>query len=108
MVSCGIENNNNSFKLLQVSGGDTFGKILESFVPDDWGDTSDIIVKASQSKSSSFDKFNLCNTVDLVMRILRTDVLWVKYEKMLPSLSKIPTKNAFDVLRTAQSQKKPS
>ena len=68
MVSCGIENNNNSFKLLQVSGSDTLGKILESVVPDDWGDTSSIIVKVSQSKSSSYDKFNLCNSVDLVMR----------------------------------------
>ena len=105
MVSYGVENSHNSFQLSEVPGSYTLGKVLEIIGPDDWGgESAGIVVKVSNSKSSSYDKFSLSNSVDLVMRILKTDVLWVKFEKPLPP--KAPVKNAFDILRSAQVQKR--
>ena len=105
MVSYGVENNHNSFQLSEVPGSYTLGKVLEIIGPDDWGEESPgIVVKVSAAKSSSYDKFSLSNSVDLVMRILKTDVLWVKFVKPLPP--KAPIKNAFDILRSAQVQKR--
>ena len=105
MVSYGVENSHNSFQLSEVPGSYTLGKVLEIIGPDDWGgETAGIVVKVSNLKSSSYDKFSLSNSVDLVMRILKTDVLWVKFEKPLPP--KAPVKNAFDILRSAQVQKR--
>ena len=77
MVTFGIENSSSSFRLFEVGRCDTLGKLMEKFGPDDWGDQdTNIIVKVSQSKTSSFDKFNLNNSVDLVLRVLKTNVLW--------------------------------
>ena len=45
------------------------------------------------------------NSVDLVLRVLKTDVLWIRYERTLPQPAKVPIKNAFEVLRLAQVQK---
>ena len=103
MALFGQENSNTSFRLCEVAKCDTLGKVIEKFGPDDWGDAdSDILVKVSHSKSSSFDKFHLNNSVDLVLRVLKTDVLWIRFEKPLPPPTKMPTKNAFEVLRSAQ------
>ena len=63
------------------------------------------MTKVSQSKSSPFDKFNLNNSVDLVLRVLKTDVLWIRFEKSLPPVSKQVSKNAFQLLYNAQSRK---
>ena len=85
MALFGIENSNTSFRLCEVARCDTLGKVMEKFGQDDWGDAAtNIVVKVSHSKSSSFDKFHLNNTVDLVLRVLKTDVLWMKFEKILP------------------------
>ena len=105
MASFGSENSQTSFQLCEVSRCDTLGNLMTKFGPDDWGDESSrIVVKISQSKSSSFDKFHLNNSLDLILRILKTDILWIKFEKMLPQ-SNVATKNAFEVLRTAQASK---
>ena len=46
--------------------------------------------------------FNLNNSVDLFLRVLKTDILWIRYEISLPQPAKVPIKNAFEVLRSAQ------
>jgi hypothetical protein len=89
MISFGMESSSNSFSLFEVDRKEKLSDLVESHGPDDWGDLSTTIVtKVSQSKSSPFDKFNLNNSVDLVLRVLKTDVLWIRFEKSLPPVSK--------------------
>lgn len=106
MALFGIENSHTSFRLCEVARCDTLGKVMEKYGPDDWGDeATNIVVKVSHSKSSSFDQFHLNNSVDLVLMVLKTDVLWMKFEKVLPPPTKMPTRNAFEVLCSAQAHK---
>ena len=68
MISFGIENNLETFRLYEVETKDTFHQLLQKFGPEDWENVlSSIQVKVSHSKAASFDKFNLRNTVDLVI-----------------------------------------
>ena len=68
MISFGMESSSNSFSLFEVDRKEKLSDLVESHGPDDWGDLSTTIVtKVSQSKSSPFDKFNLNNSVDLVL-----------------------------------------
>ena len=109
MVKFGeTENTVASYRLFEVNRFDTLGEIVQKFGPENWGDLppgDGIGVKVSHSKSASYDKFSLNNTMDLVLRVLKSDVLWIKYEKTQPAKPPFPTKNAFQVLFTAQNQK---
>ena len=101
MVLFGMENTANSYKLFEVNKSDTLEDLIEKCGPEEWGVTPDRIdVKVSHSKQAGFDKFNLKNTVDLVLRVLKCDVLWIKFERSLPKIN-LPTKNVFDVLFSA-------
>ena len=62
-------------------------------------------MKVSHSKSGTYDKFNLKNTVGLVLCVLKSDVLWIKFEKSLPPPSKQVPKNAFKLFFNAQNRK---
>ena len=66
---------------------------------------NDVVVKVSSSKSVGFDKFSLDNYVDLVLRILKTDVLWVIFEKCVKEPPPLLVKNAFDLIKQAQTAK---
>ena len=94
-----------SFFLKEVEMCDTLGKLLDEFGPDTWSEGLDCVsVKVSSSRNGSYDKFNLQNTVCLVMKILKTDVLWIVFDKPV-TVSTVPTRNAFDVLRGASDAK---
>ena len=108
MVSFGIENSLGVFRLYEIEPKETFQQLLLKFGPEDWeGGSSSIGVKVSHSKSASFDRFNLGNTVDLARRILKTDVLWVKFERTAINQDPhtLATKSAFQVLFNAQNRK---
>ena len=80
-------------------------QLLEKFGPNDWGDfPTSITTRVSQARSSTYDKFNLNNSVDLVLRILKTDVIWITFEKEIIPVSKKVTQNAFQVLFDAQNR----
>ena len=70
MVTFGIENSSSSFRLFDVGRCDTLGKLMEKFGPDNI-----IIVTVSQSKTSSFDKFNLNNSAGSFYRSLFLSVV---------------------------------
>ena len=94
-----------TFSLKEVDSDDSLEKILDDFGPDTWGQNLNIVaVKVSTSRDGSYDKFNLRNTVNLVMKILKSDVLWIRFEKSI-TVSSVPIKNAFDVLRNASNSK---
>ena len=102
MFSFGIEYSVSCFWLVEVDREETLAQLVDKFGPDDWGDISTHIwVKVSHSKSGTYDKFNLNNTVGLVLRVLKSDVLWIKFEKSLP-----PPKNAFKLFFNAQNRKR--
>ena len=63
-----------------------------------------IFKRVSSSRSGSFDKFSLTNSVSLVSRILKTDVIWVQYEK-IATPNNLPLKNAFELLKVASKVK---
>ena len=105
MFSFGIEYNVSCFWLVEVDREETLAHLVNKFGPDDWGDISTHIwVKVSHSKSGTYDKFNLNNTVGLVLRVLKSDVLWIKFEKSLPPPSKQVPKNAFKLFFNAQNK----
>jgi hypothetical protein len=105
MILFGMENSASSFKLFEVNKSDTLEELLEKCGPEGWeGTLGSIEVKVAHSKQASFDKFNLKNTVDLILRVLKSDVLWIKFEKTFPKIN-LPTKNAFEVLFSAQNVK---
>ena len=52
-----------------------------------------------------FDKFSLNNSVDLVLRRLKTDVLCVIFEKCVKEPPPLLVKNAFILLQQAQTAK---
>ena len=73
-----------SFKLVQVEKSATFESILKVEGADVWDESSldNINVKVSAARSGCYDKFGLNNSVHLVARILKTDVIWVIFEKV--------------------------
>ena len=74
-------------------------------LPDDWGDIStSITTRVSQARSSIYDKYNLNNSVDLVLRVLKTYVLCIKLEKDLIPVFRKVAQNAFQVLFDAQNR----
>ena len=94
-----------TFSLKEVLSEDTLETILEDYGPDTWGQNSNTAaVKVSSSRDGGYDKFNLRNTVNLVMKILKSDVIWIRFEKPTP-VSSVPIKNAFDVLKNASNFK---
>ena len=106
MILFGMENSACSYKLFAVNKSDTLEDLIEKFGPEEWGTQSSIAkgVKVAHSKHASYDKFNLKNTIDLILRVLKSDVLWIKCESSFPKIS-LPTKNAFEVLFSAQNVK---
>jgi hypothetical protein len=72
--------------------------------PEVWQRNEEVSVKISSCKTGGFDNFSLKNTVGLVLRVLKADVLWIVFEKKT-ARPVIETKNAFDVLRKAQAVK---
>jgi hypothetical protein len=67
MASFGIENRLGVFRLYEIEPKETFQQLLLKFGPEEWEvGSSSIGVKVSNSKSASFDRFNLGNTVDLL------------------------------------------
>ena len=78
--------------------------ILTKHGPEDWHPFEDVTIKSSSSRSGNFDKFSLSNSVELIGRILKTDVVWVIYEKQnVLRTRSLPTINAFEVLKNAAS-----
>ena len=105
MLLFGMENTASNYKLFKVNKSNTLAGLIEKFGPEEWAEILDRIdVKVSHSKQASFDKFNLKNTVDLFLRVLKCYILWIKFERSLPRIN-LPSKNAFDVLFSAQSVK---
>ena len=49
---------------------------------------SSLTVKISATKSGGFDKFSLRNSVSLVLRVLKTDVLWIVFQKSAKNQTK--------------------
>ena len=72
---------NSGFQFLEVSKKDTMFDILSKQGPEDWSPFEDVMIKSSSSRSGNFDKFSMNNTVELISRILKTDVVWVIFEK---------------------------
>ena len=83
------------------------GDLLSLFGLEGWStiNWNEVVVKVSSSKSGGFDKFSLNNSVDLVLRILKTDVLWVIFEKCVREPPPLLINNAFDLLKQAQTAK---
>ena len=74
-----------SFKLVEVDKNSSLESILVGGdKPEDWTNEN-IRVKVSSARSGSYDNFTLKNTVSLVARILKTDVIWVVFGKVLAS-----------------------
>ena len=94
-----------SFHISEVDKTSTLGSVLQKEGVESWtADDSDIQVRVSSSRSGSFDKFSLTNSVSLVSRILKTDVIWVQYEK-IATPNNLPLKNAFELLKVASKVK---
>jgi thymidylate kinase len=93
-----------SFQFIEAFKHDSLMTVLSSQGPEDWLPSDVITVKASSSRSGSFDKFSLSNTAGLVGRILKTDVIWLIFEKA-SKVTTLPIKNAFDLLKSAANSK---
>ena len=93
-----------SFSLQEVKEEDTLEQILECFGPDSWLENNNVTVKISDSRNGCYDIFSLKNPVYLVMRILKTEILWINFTKPIAT-SSVPVRNAFDVLRGASEAK---
>ena len=108
MVSFGTPGGLRSYQLCEVQDSSLLGELVSQFAPDGWSsgganDQSCICVKISSTKSGGFDKFSLMNSVSLVMRVLKSDVLWITFEKNVSKPVDVP--NAFEILREAQANK---
>ena len=77
MVSFGTPCALRNFQLCEVEGSRKLGDLLSLFGLEGWStiNWNEVVVKVSSSKSGGFEKFSLDNSVDLVLRILKTDVL---------------------------------
>ena len=107
MVSFGTPCALRNFQLCEVEGSRKLGDLLSLFGLEGWStiNWNEVVVKVSSSKSGGFDKFSLNNSVDLVLRILKTDVLWVIIEKCVREPPPLLVNNAFDLLKQAQTAK---
>ena len=82
-----------SFQLMEVAKDATLESIIfQHECSEDW-DVSSIRVKVSSSRSGSYDKFSLRNSVSLVARILKTDILWIIFIRF-----QLPTKDLLKML----------
>ena len=107
MVSFGTPCAFRNFQLCEVEGSRKLGDLLSLFGLEGWStiNWNEVVVKVSSSKSGGFDKFSQNNSVDLVLRILKTDVLWVIFEKCVREPPPLLINNAFDLLKQAQTTK---
>ena len=94
-----------SFSLTEADKNATLGSLLMAEGPENWTTQENIQVKVSSSRSGSYDRFSLTNTISLISRVLKTDVIWIIFEKLSIPSSILPTKNAFDVLKSASKSK---
>ena len=92
------------FHISEVDKNATLGSVLLAEGPEDWTSQDNIIVKVSSSRSGNYDKFSLTNSISLVSRILKTDVVWIIFEKEAVPVT-MPTRNAFEYLKNASSAK---
>ena len=97
-----MSNSRECFRLVEVDGNKTLESLFREEEDSNDLDIDDFLVKASAGRSGSFDKFSPANRISLVARILKTDVLWVIYEKVSKT-NRLPLKNAFDILKCAAS-----
>ena len=82
MLSFGKEGGLRSFKLQEGSRSDVLGDLVSLHGLEGWqSNEEEVSVKISSCKAGGFDKFSLKNTVSLVLRVLKTDVLWIVFEK---------------------------
>ena len=94
-----------SFRISEVDKTATLGSVLQKEGLESWSaDDANIQVKVSSSRSGCFDKFSMTNSVSLVSRILKTDVIWIQYEK-ISTTNNLPLKNAFELLKVASYAK---
>ena len=102
MISFGNQGGLRSFKLCEVKDCELLSDLIPQYGSDSWdGDQSGVSVKISSCKNGGFDKFSLTNSVGLILRVLKTDVLWIVFEKSFVK-PVFETVNAFDVLKEAQ------
>ena len=94
-----------NFSLTESDKSATLGSLLVAEGPENWTSQENIQVKVSSSRSGSYDRFSLTNTISLISRVLKTDVIWIIFEKFSIPSSNFPTKNAFDVLKCASKSK---
>lgn len=94
-----------SFKLTEADKNATLESLLVEEGPENWTPQDNIQVKVSSSRSGGYDIFSLTNTINLISRVLKTDVIWIIFEKFSMPSQNLPTKNAFDVLKCASKSK---
>lgn len=92
------------FHISEVDKNATLGSVLLAEGPEDWTSQDNMIVKVSPSRSGNYDKFSLTNSISLVSRILKTDVIWIIFEREVVPVT-LPTRNAFEYLKNASSAK---
>ena len=92
------------FHISEVNRIATLGSVLLAEGPEDWTSQDNITVKVSSSRSGNYDKFSLTNSISLVSKILKTDVIWIIFEKKVVPVT-MPTRNAFEYLKNASSAK---
>ena len=99
------------YRCILVDKGKKFSTVYEEFSAEidetiDQTSTTQPLVKVSSSETSERKLFNSRISIDQAAKILRADFLWVTFEFPSPEIVPPPnTRNAFDVLRSAQSTK---
>lgn len=93
------------FHISEVNKDATLGSVLLAEGPEDWTSQDNIVVKVSSSRSGNYDKFSLTNSISLVSRILKTDIIWIIFEKAFADPVTLPTRNAFEYLKNASKSK---
>ena len=94
-----------NFSLTESDKSATLGSLLVAEGPENWTSQENIQVKVSSSRSGSYDRFSLTNTISLISRVLKTDVIWIIFEKFSIPSTNLPSKNAFDVLKCASNRR---
>ena len=77
-----MSNSRECFRLVEVDRNKTLESLFRQEEDSNDLDIDDFLVKASAGRSGSFDKFSPANRISLVARVLKTDALWVIFEKV--------------------------
>ena len=111
MVATQRTNSKPKFSCILVDRGKKFSTLYQEVSADLENNNADVnvtpSVKVSTSEGGDSIPFHMRISIDQASKMLRSDVLWVTFqfpsEKSAPSLN---TRNAFDVLKLAQTTKK--